>query len=180
MALHGPFRRIITSHAPSDVDGTHVVVHDGTIPLTRGLGGRAAFSPIFAALGLPVRSAHAIGEADIAATHALAPGVVTPGGHNAQVTDLAPGARVDTHRTSSVDYNVFLQGSAWLITPDGSGAETRTLVSAGEVVVQRGAAHAWEAGDRGARWCTVVVAAHPVEAGGRPLPDIDFQCATRA
>jgi hypothetical protein len=78
------------------------------------------------------------------------------------------------HRSNSIDYNVFVSGHAYLITPSASGEEERTLVTAGEVVVQRGTLHAWEAGPEGARWVTVVVAALPVEVGGKPLEEVDF------
>jgi hypothetical protein len=79
------------------------------------------------------------------------------------------------HRTNSVDYNIIVGGWAWLITPLGEGKEVRTRVNAGEVVVQRGTIHAWEAGDEGARWVTVVVTAEAVEVGGKQLDEVDFQ-----
>lgn len=171
-------RRIITSHPPSDTDGSSVSIHDDVLPLNSGLGGNAHFSPLFASLGIPATSSHSLTSSDITDAMALAPSVVTPNGVNAQVTDLAPNFKVGMHRTNSIDYNIFLQGSAWLITPtnDGKGGEReqRTLVNAGEIVVQRGTIHAWEAGPEGARWCTVVVAALPVEKGGNKLPEVDF------
>lgn len=174
MALHGSFRQIITTHSPTDTDGTRVSVLTSDLPLTSALGGNAAFSPIFASLGVPATTAHTITLADIKEAQSLAPSVVTPGGVNGQVTDLAPNFKVGMHRTGSIDYNVFVKGSAWLITPTDDGKEERTLVNAGEVVVQRGTLHAWEAGSEGARWVTVVVAALPVEVGGRVLEDVDF------
>lgn len=60
----------------------------------------------------------------------------------------------------------MVQGSAWHITPKEGGGEQRELVRVGDVVVQRGTLHAWEAGDEGARWVCVVVAAEPVRVGG--------------
>lgn len=176
MAMYGPFRRILTSHTPSDVDGMHVAIHDSAVPMATGLGGNASFSPLFATLGLPTTTPATLDDGSIASALALAPSVVTPNGVNAQVTDLKPNFRVDMHRSNSVDYNVFLHGSAYLITPDGADKEkeARTLVRAGEVVVQRGTLHAWEAGPEGARWVTVVVAALPVEVGGKALAEVDF------
>lgn len=60
------------------------------------------------------------------------------------------------------------------MVPDGKGGERRTLVKAGELVIQTGTLHAWEAGSDGAKWVTVVVAALPVEAEGKMLEDVDF------
>lgn len=96
---------------------------------------------------------------------------------NGQVTVLEPGFRVGMHRTNSVDYNVILEGSVWLITPDptAQGGERKVLVNAGEVVVQRGTLHAWQAGDKGVRWVTVVVGVEKgVEVGGKELEEVDF------
>lgn len=172
--MYGPFRRILTSHSAQDTDGSHVSIHDATVPMTTGLNGNASFTPLFATLGLPTTTPATLDDKGIEDAMALAPSVVTPDGVNAQVTDLKPGFRVDMHRTNSVDYNIFIHGSAYLITPDGEGKEVRTLVKAGEIVVQRGTLHAWEAGPEGARWCTVVVAALPVEVGGKPLSEVAF------
>ncbi|RSH82717.1 uncharacterized protein EHS24_007711 [Apiotrichum porosum] len=174
MALHGSFRQIITTHAPGDTDGSKVQVIANPLTLKTGLDGNAAFSPIFASVGVPAKSDHILTPAGISDSMALAPSVVTPNGVNAQVTDLAPNFKVGMHRSNSIDYNVFVSGHAYLITPSASGEEERTLVTAGEVVVQRGTLHAWEAGPEGARWVTVVVAALPVEVGGKPLEEVDF------
>lgn len=78
------------------------------------------------------------------------------------------------HRTNSVDYNIMTHGSCWHITPNEAGGEDRVLVGVGEVVVQRGTLHAWEAGPEGARWICVVVAAEPVEIGGKKLEEVAF------
>lgn len=173
MASTAPFRCIITSHSAVEGDGTNVTLCDNPVRLNTVLEGNAAFAPLFATLGVPATSTPTLTETDIEEARALAPSVVTPGGVNGQVTDLAPHFYVNMHRTNSIDYNVFLSGSAYLITPDGDDVK-RTLVKAGEVVVQRGTVHAWEAGPDGARWCTVVVAAKPVELGGKELEEVDF------
>jgi quercetin dioxygenase-like cupin family protein len=131
-------------------------------------------TPLFASLDVPTKSAHHITPSGIKEAMGLAPSIVTPNGVNGQVTDLAPNAKVGMHRTNSIDYNVILKGSVWLITPYGNGnEEERVLVKAGEVVVQRGTVHAWEATEEGARWCTVIVSALPVEVGGKPLEEVD-------
>ena len=168
------FRRIVTTHHESDTDGSKVQIYDDTLPMRSVLDGDAHMTPLFASLGLPAKSAHHIDQTGIKDAMALAPSVVTPNGVNGQVTDLAPNAKVGMHRTNSIDYNVILKGSVWLITPSGDGKEERIKVHAGEVVVQRGTIHAWEATEEGARWCTVIVSALPVEAGGKPLEEVDF------
>jgi hypothetical protein len=169
------FRRIITSHHESDTDGSNVEIYDDTLPMRSVLDGDAHMTPLFASLNVPSTSAHHITPTGIKDAMALAPSVVTPNGVNGQVTDLAPNAMVGMHRTNSIDYNVILKGSVWLITPTGEGKEdSRVLVKAGEVVVQRGTIHAWEATEEGARWCTVIVNAKPVEVGGKALEEVDF------
>ena len=169
-----PFRRIITSHSPSDTAGTSVLLHDDHIPLHPMLDGNLQFSYIFAHSPVPSTSSHTLSATDITASYASTGGVATANGVNAQINDVAPGFKIGMHRTSSIDYNVFLQGSAWLIYPE-NGEEKRTCVKAGEVVVQRGTMHGWEAGEDGARWLTVVVAAEPVKVGDKALEDKDFK-----
>lgn len=174
MASIRPLRCIITSHDDAVNDGSAVVLHDEQVAVNPILGGQAAVVPLFASLGLPATSTATLSKSNIEDARALSPEVVTPGGVNGQVTDLAPGFLVDMHRTNSIDYNIFINGSAYLLTPDGVGIK-RTLVKAGEVVVQRGTLHAWEAGPEGARWCTVVVAALPVEIAGKALEEVGFK-----
>ena len=117
-------------------------------------------------------------------------GVVLQDGVNGQITDLPPNQGVGYHRTNSIDYNILLGGSVWLITPStdpkyaqggkangnekAKPGEVWTLVKAPGMVVQRGTMHAWQATDEGARWITVVVSAAAVEVGGKALEERDF------
>lgn len=172
-----PFRRIITSHESSDMDGCNVTIFDDDVVPVSVLAGGAYIKPLFSHPGLPAVSSHSISPEEIQAAADAAPDVVRPDAVNARVTDLAPGFKVDYHRTSSIDYNILVAGSATLITPLSGGKEKRTVVKAGEIVIQRGTLHAWEAGEEGARWYTVVVAALPVKVGdkeGKELRDVDF------
>ncbi|WRT67476.1 uncharacterized protein IL334_004448 [Kwoniella shivajii] len=169
-----PFRRVVTSHAGTDKDGSHVILHDDNVILRPVLGGNAHVSPLYSSSDIPSTNPHVISAEHITQAVANVPGVVLPGGTNGQITDLAPNFRVNMHRTSSIDYNVFLQGSAWLIVPDGNEGETRTEMKAGQIAVQTGTIHAWEAGPEGARWVTVVIAALPVEKDGKKFEDVDF------
>lgn len=171
----GPVRRILTSHTPNDTDGSDVTIFDDHLTLNPVLDGNAHVRHLFSHLGVPAISSHSITSSEIDAAAGAVPGVVYPGGVNGQITDVAPYYRIGMHRSNSIDYNIFLSGSATLITPskDGGG-ETRTEVGAGEIVIQRGTLHGWEAGPEGARWCTVVVAALPVEKDGRVFAEVDF------
>ncbi|OCF39438.1 hypothetical protein I317_06762 [Kwoniella heveanensis CBS 569] len=171
-----PLRRIVTSHDPADVDGENVTFHDDAVPLKSVLDGQAHISPLYSSTGIPAHNPHVVTSQHIADAVAAVPGVVFPGGTNCQVTELAPNFKVGMHRTSSIDHNIIVEGSATLIVPDGKGGERRTVVRAGEVVVQTGTIHAWEAGPEGARWITVVVAANPVEIPDqqKKLEDVDF------
>ncbi|WWD16252.1 hypothetical protein CI109_100678 [Kwoniella shandongensis] len=169
------FRRIITSHDPSDTTGDSVTFHDDTIPLKPVLDGNAHMSPLYSSPGLPTTSPHQVTPEHVTKAMANVQGVVMPGGVNGQVTVLEPNFFVKYHRTSSVDYNIMLEGSAWLIVPDGKGGERKTEVKAGEMVVQTGTLHAWQAGPNGSRWVTVVVHALPVEKDGKVLEDVDFK-----
>ncbi|WVN86554.1 uncharacterized protein L203_101721 [Cryptococcus depauperatus CBS 7841] len=167
-------RRIVTSHDPSDTTGAHVTFHDDEVSLKPVLDGNAHISSLYSSSGLPTINPHVVTSQHITRSVEAVRGVVFPGGSNAQVTQLAPNFCVDMHRTSSVDYNVMVQGSAWLIVPDGKGGENKTLVRVGELVVQTGTLHAWQAGPEGARWVTVVVEALPVRVQGNELENIDF------
>jgi len=172
-----PVRRIITSHTPTDTDGNDVSIFDDSVPLTSVLDGGACISSLYS---------HPAGVAN---THTITPriideqahevkGVVRPDGVNLNYTDLAPGFTVPYHRTSSVDYNIILEGTAVLITPTPDGGEKRTQVGKGDIVVQRGTLHAWEAGPEGARWVSVLVSAGAVtvgdKEGGKVLEEVDF------
>ncbi|KZT37395.1 hypothetical protein SISSUDRAFT_1062854 [Sistotremastrum suecicum HHB10207 ss-3] len=95
--------------------------------------------------------------------------LVSENGTNCRYTDLVPGGYIPRHRTSSVDYNVLLFGTLISILPDGS----ETVLHPGDVVVQRGTAHAWRnPGPNWARWVSILVHAEPAKAvDGEPLAD---------
>ena len=154
-----------------------MVIYDDDVQPVSVLSGGAYIKPLFSHASLPAVSSHSITPQGIQEAADAAPDVVRPDAVNGRVTDLAPNFKVDYHRTSSIDYNVVVAGSATLITPLPGGGEKRTVVRAGDMVIQRGTLHAWEAGDEGARWYTVVVAALPVKVGdgeGKELCDVDF------
>ncbi|KAH9936990.1 uncharacterized protein B0H18DRAFT_183408 [Fomitopsis serialis] len=82
-------------------------------------------------------------------------------------TDLAPGARAPMHRTSSLDYNILVQGKIILEMEDGSETLFETP---GDIVIQRGTIHAWKnPGPGWTRWVTVLVDAKPAVVGDKAL-----------
>jgi hypothetical protein len=166
----------MTSHSPSDTDGCKVQIHDDTLTFKPVLNNQVGLTPLYSTLHCPTTLDHTLTPDDITASTSRVKDVVLKDGVNGQVTVLMPGFKTPLHRTNSVDYNIFLEGSAWLITPTGtgSGEESRVEVKAGEVAIQRGTLHAWEAGRKGARWVTVVVDAKAVEIEGKPLDEVPF------
>jgi quercetin dioxygenase-like cupin family protein len=64
------------------------------------------------------------------------------------------------HTTSSVDYAVVMSGEIWAIVDTGE-----TLLRAGDVLVQRGAAHAWaNRTDKPCLVAFILIGADPVPA----------------
>ena len=134
-----PLRRIITSHSPTDTTGSSVLLLDDSIPLHPILNSTAYITPIFSHLGCPTTSNHATSQGDITAAMKAVQRVVLDNGVNAQITELKPGVLVGMHRTSSVDYNVLIEGSVELIVPstatpsdsssDNEGVRTNTTGS---------------------------------------------------
>lgn len=94
-------------------------------------------------------------------------GIVQHGGTVFRYTDLAPGAASSMHRTSSLDYNVLIQGILVLVLEDGSETVFQTP---GDVIIQRGTIHEWRnPGPDWTRWLTVLVDANPVVVNGETL-----------
>ena len=87
------------------------------------------------------------------------------GGTVFRIVEYRPGVAPRNHRTESLDYAVVLSGEIDMEL-DGSVVHLR----AGDVLVQRGTIHNWI--NRGTEPCViafVLVAARPVERGGRRL-----------
>ncbi|KAF9270107.1 hypothetical protein L218DRAFT_13231 [Marasmius fiardii PR-910] len=95
-------------------------------------------------------------------------GLVPNNGSCFQTTELAPGAITPMHRTSSIDYDILLEGEVVLIMEDGSETHFRNV---GDVVVMKGALHGWR-NPSTTTWCrftTVLTAAEPVVVQGKVL-----------
>jgi len=141
------------------------------------LDGNVHIVPLLSTFDLPTPQPHSITSSEINLSANRVKGVSLKGGVNGQVTNVIPGYRIGYHRTNSVDYNIMVKGSAYLITPNPEvgGGQERTLVNAGEIVIQRGTIHAWEAGEEGARWVTVVIDALPAEKDEKVFEEVEFQ-----
>ena len=61
------------------------------------------------------------------------------GGSVIRVVDMLPGGSSPMHRTNSIDYGIVLSGEVELELDDG----VKTLLRAGDIVVQRGTIHLW-------------------------------------
>ncbi|KAJ8083871.1 hypothetical protein PM082_002637 [Marasmius tenuissimus] len=95
-------------------------------------------------------------------------GLVPSKGSNCQTTELGPGVVTPMHRTSSLDYDILIEGEIVLVMEDGS--ETH-LKNVGDVVVMKGALHAWK-NPSSTKWCrltSILIDAEPVVVHGKPL-----------
>jgi len=89
-----------------------------------------------------------------------------PGGSVFRVVSFGPGVSPRNHRTDSIDYAVVISGEIDMELDVGS-----VHLKAGDVLVQRGTIHNWV--NKGKEPCVIafsLIAAKPVEAGGKTLP----------
>jgi quercetin dioxygenase-like cupin family protein len=126
-------RRIVTGH---DESGRSIVLADGPNPTTRVLPTGVLFHEIWSTAGAPAPISAAEPGEPTARPLQVAP---DPLGSLVRVIDMPPGSSADIHRTRTVDYGVVLEGEVVLELDDGS----ETSFGTGDVVVQRGTAHAW-------------------------------------
>lgn len=171
-----PQRRIITSHAP-DSDGIgnsepEVVVFEDT-KSTKVLDcpeGTAHLGELWATPSAPAINTYTLERDDSVLGEES---FTTTTGSNLRMTYFEPNTLCGMHRTSSVDYNIIMDGEVYLQVPDGKGGIKETLCKRGDVVIQRGTLHAWRAGPNGARWISVLVGAKAVVTEqGKELEDV--------
>lgn len=95
-------------------------------------------------------------------------GLVPALGTNLQSTELPPGALTPMHRTSSLDYNILIEGEVVLILEDGT---EKHLKAPGDTVIMKGGLHAWKnpSKDKTVRWITALLSADPVVVGSTVL-----------
>jgi hypothetical protein len=167
-------RRVLTAHHPDDTNGSHVVVTDSSLSLGDIRAGGSAMAIAFATQGLPVHNSHTLTTAAIDQAVSLASkgSIGVPNGINGRFVELGRDGHFPMHRTNTIDYNIIVAGSVSLLTPTPTGM-TRTVLGAGDVVIQRGTLHGWMAGPEGARWFSVIIDAQAVQPG-TPLPPVNL------
>jgi quercetin dioxygenase-like cupin family protein len=95
-------------------------------------------------------------------------GTTLPNGTIFRILEFAPGLAPRNHRTDSIDYIIVLSGEIDMELDDST-----VHLRAGDVMVQRGTIHNWV--NRGTEPCVlavILIAAKPVEAGGKTLPAV--------
>jgi hypothetical protein len=178
-------RRIVTG---VDEHGRSVVLQDGPAPnvfrspTVRGFGA----AQVWATAPGPVSNA---GSEDLAPAGAQLPMSPDLGGTIFRVADFPPDTAYEGadqlfgeiagtdardgathsadrhfwfHKTDSIDFAVVLEGEIWMLLDEGE-----CLLTAGDVIVQRGTAHSWS--NRSSRPCRiafVLLGAHPVPPRG--------------
>lgn len=173
--MNYPQRRIITSHAKDSSvtnEEPEVVVLDD-IKSTKVLKcptGTAHLGELWATPSAPAVNTYTLESDDSKLGEQQ---FTTETGSNLRMTYFEPNTVCGMHRTSSVDYNIIMDGEVYLQVPDGKGGITETVCRRGDVVIQRGTLHAWRAGAEGARWISVLVGAKKVvDPSGKELPDV--------
>ncbi|KAJ7073981.1 hypothetical protein C8F01DRAFT_1242262 [Mycena amicta] len=126
-----PIRLVTTGHKP---DGTAIFTFDDVVEPYAPFGPAASrFTNFHASPSVPV--------SNIAPPPEIAKTIprTEPGGVLFCATEIMPGTSVPMHRTLSVDYAVVMAGEIVLALDSGE----EKIVKTGEVMVQRGANHAW-------------------------------------
>ncbi|KAJ7193787.1 hypothetical protein GGX14DRAFT_477184 [Mycena pura] len=135
-------RLVVTGHTP---DGSSVFTFDDTRPpFTFGPAG-TRFTNFHMSPTVPASNTAPYPELSGTLPRCA------PGGVIFCMTDIQPGASTPMHRTLSVDYAVVLSGE--IVLAVDTGAEK--TVKAGEIMVQRGANHAWH--NRTKEVCRILV-----------------------
>jgi quercetin dioxygenase-like cupin family protein len=143
----GAPRRVVTGH---DETGRSIVLADGPAP-ARTIATGVTFHEVWSTADAPapITAAEPVEVAD-------GPLMVQPGerGTIVHLIDMPPGSSAPMHRTETIDYGIVLDGEIDLELDDG----TETHLGAGDIVVQRGTAHAWyNRSDRVTRMLFVLV-----------------------
>jgi quercetin dioxygenase-like cupin family protein len=125
-------RRVVTGH---DERGVSVFADDGPVPVVRTAPDGALFYEVWATGAMPAPIAAAEPDPTVGAL-TVPP---APHGTKIRVNEFPPGVVSPVHRTESVDYGVVLDGEVVLVLD-----ESETMLSAGDVIVQRGTSHRWE------------------------------------
>jgi quercetin dioxygenase-like cupin family protein len=150
-------RRVVTGH---DAAGKAIVQIDEISKNLRSARPGAEACVIWTSEGFPVDNT---GSADEGLRET---GTTHDNGTVFRILELQPGNTPRIHRTDSLDYAVIMKGEIDMELETGD----ITHLKAGDVIVQRGTVHNWV--NRGPEPCViafVLIAAKPVEAGGKVL-----------
>ena len=154
-------RRIVTGHSEQ---GKAVFASDEAFETQLIASGDAEFTLLWTAPDLPVDNNDPVDGRKRDA------GLTLNGGSVIRVVDMLPGKSSPMHRTNSLDYGIVLSGQLELELDDGE----KTLLGAGDIVVQRGTMHLWRnpSNTETCRIVFVLTEATPVEVNGEPLPEL--------
>jgi mannose-6-phosphate isomerase-like protein (cupin superfamily) len=150
-------RRVVTGH---DSTGRAIAMIDEIVKSPRSGRPGATVHPVWTTEGFPVNNDGGSDEGQRQTGTTLDNGTVF------RVIEFGPGVTPRNHRTDSIDYAVILSGEIDMELDDSS-----VHLKAGDVLVQRGTIHNWV--NRGSAPCVIafiLIAAKPVEAGGKVLP----------
>ena len=150
-------RRVVTGH---DNQGRAVATIDEVSQNLRSARPGATACVVWTSQGFPVDNT---GAADAGLRET---GTTLDNGTVFRILELQPDNIPRVHRTDSLDYAVIMSGEIDMELETGD----ITHLKAGDVVVQRGTVHNWI--NRGPEPCViafVLIAAKPVEAGGKVL-----------
>jgi len=151
-------RRVVTGH---DKEGRAVAKIDEVSQNLRSARPGATACVVWTSQGFPIDNT---GDAD---DGLLETGTTLDNGTVFRILELQPDNIPRVHRTDSLDYAVIMSGEIDMELETGS----ITHLTAGDVVVQRGTVHNWV--NRGTEPCViafVLIAAKPVQVGGKVLP----------
>jgi quercetin dioxygenase-like cupin family protein len=127
----------ITSHNKDKKAIVHSTIHEWQKPYP---GYRTSTNLVYTTSAFPVDLND---DADLKQHQAIRAegklGIVNPNGTVCRIVDFGPHNKVMMHRTQSLDYGVVLEGALHMELDDG----TKTLMTRGDVAVQRGTMHAW-------------------------------------
>jgi quercetin dioxygenase-like cupin family protein len=149
-------RRVVTGH---DKNGKAIVAIDEQVKNAASGRPGAMAAVVWTTTGFPVDNG---GNED---TSGRKVGTTLDNGTVLRVVEFSPGVQRRMHRTDSVDYAIIMSGEIDMELDDST-----VHLKAGDVMVQRGTIHNWV--NKGTSPCTiafVLVAAKPVEAGGKVL-----------
>lgn len=129
-----PARRIVTGH---DEQASAVVLSDGPVPnVNQNPKSGQIVSAVWCTDRMPAEIAAGVDVEDMGLrTLGRNP---PPGGTRFAIIDLPPQSRGETHRTDTIDYLIIMSGEVDMVSD-----ESTVHLKAGDVIVQRGANHAW-------------------------------------